>query len=263
MATTARRCAFCGSATKLHREHALPQWLGELILRDLNADPRFSQGTLFRVKTIMEHGERVSRTLDLVTRRVCGTCNSTWMSALETKAEPILTKLLRMATVTLSPQDQRVLSLWTAKTAMTVALTRRGPDVVVPDGHFRSLMATQEPPSRSEVWLAAHKGKYFGCSTQVDKNDIASDMGSVSMGKYVMYSVTINIAGVVLQLTGDTMPDHWALEGASEPGPTATRIWPPTDGSVSWPPPHVLDDEGLARWGLVRPPSAALFDPSA
>lgn len=243
----------------MHREHVFPQWLAKLLFRHLEADPKFSEGTLFRMKMLMEHGERVSQTIDIVTRRVCQACNNTWMSALETRSQPVLAGLLGTGAVLLSPQEQRILSVWAAKTAMTVALARRASDGFVPEAHFRELMATQEPPSGSEVWLAAHRGEYFGCSTHLDKKGITAEVGSTSLGPYVMYSITINIAGLVLQFVGNTVPSHWTLEGASESGTTATRIWPLTGKALTWPPPDVLDDEGLARWAFVRPPSTAQF----
>jgi hypothetical protein len=188
------------------------------------------------------------------------------MSALETQTKPVLSRLIDRPVVTLTPQDQRCLSLWAAKTAMTVALARRG-RVAVPKDHFHALAATQEPPFRAEVWLAAHHGEYVGCSTHIDQNEFTAQLETAapttSLGTYMRYSITVNVMGVVLQLVADTMPRHWILEGASEPELSAIRIWPPTNRLVVWPPPRVLDDDDLTRWASVRPPSAAQFDASA
>ncbi len=262
MPTAPRHCAFCGSTANLHREHVFPKWLSRLIFEILRDDPRNPPHTLFRVHMQTGDGDRVGTLIDVVTKRVCKACNTGWMSCLEDGVKPILTPLLREASVALSPADQAVLSQWAAKTAMTVDLARtRSPHrSLVPERHCGELMRTAQPPRRCEVWLAAYQGEHFGCSTHTHENEITFETAP-DLGTYRIYALTINVLGVLLQLVGDTMPEHWTLQGAPQPGPTAHRIWPPHGEFVTWPPPETLDDDGLAAWTYVRPPTYAAFGP--
>ncbi len=262
MPTAPRHCAFCGSTANLHREHVFPEWLDKVLSKILKEDFPYPPHTKFRVRTQTGVTDRFGPSVDIVTKRVCEACNCGWMSEIEMATQPILEPLMRAGSTSLSPADQAILSLWAAKTAMTVDLARSRAthQRLVPESHCRELMRTKQPPRRSEVWLAAHTGDAFGCSTHTHENAIALDTAP-DLGPYQIYTITINVLGVVLQLVGDTMPEHWTLEGVSQPGPTAHRIWPPREEFVSWPPPVTLDDDALARFAYVRAPTDAVLGP--
>src|SRR5690348_16324735 len=59
--------------------------------------------------------------LSLTVERVCRACNHGWMKRLEDAAAPILTPLMANATMPLTPEMQRRIASWTAKTAAMFA----------------------------------------------------------------------------------------------------------------------------------------------
>src|SRR5579864_3557575 len=87
-----KQCVFCGTSLKgsRTREHVFPRWL----LRERNlADVQISP-THWRVEDRTAASVRRHTLNNLVTSRVCGSCNNGWMSELEIAAQPILLPLM-------------------------------------------------------------------------------------------------------------------------------------------------------------------------
>src|SRR5271157_1160905 len=57
---------------------------------------------------------------ELRLRRVCTTCNNGWMSQLEGRAIPVITRLLDHPACTLDIHDCKTLALWAVKTSMVL-----------------------------------------------------------------------------------------------------------------------------------------------
>lgn len=118
------QCIFCktdlNKSTKSN-EHIVPQWL----LRHLEME---RDG--MTIANVIVEGE--SATIDHETQRdltfsryvygrVCKTCNSGWMSDLETKVKPILVKVLDAERqIILSNQDCELLASWLFKTFILI-----------------------------------------------------------------------------------------------------------------------------------------------
>lgn len=65
------------------------------------------------------HSKRmVGDIIDFQVKRVCGPCNHGWMSELESRAQPLLTRIFNGSTTTLTPAHQLLLATWATKTAI-------------------------------------------------------------------------------------------------------------------------------------------------
>lgn len=145
----ARRCIFCNQEGKLSREHALPIWFAKL----------FGAGTIFDWAVDSEKGRRKLRgsgPLNIVTRTVCSSCNSGWMSRLEAKAAPILTPLIAGQRTSLTADSLNTIALWCIKTALVYASLGEiaRPQVVDADAQF--LYTHQQPPPHCVVYLGGY-----------------------------------------------------------------------------------------------------------
>jgi hypothetical protein len=88
-------------------------------------------GSVFRVPgfrhTADRYGQRMaewdSPRLSLTINRVCKTCNTGWMSDLETETKPVLKPLIRGKDRTLWTDHQTLLTAWLVKTSMVMEFT--------------------------------------------------------------------------------------------------------------------------------------------
>jgi len=245
-----RTCVFCGGRAN-SKEHAWPDW----ILQSLNARLTLMYGPL---KTYMEaHAEgklvRTQPKPDIEVKRVCGACNSGWMSALENQAKPIISALMYANRRTLTRADQLTLTLWSMKTAMVFDCLRR-PDRMfyLPDERAslrRGLLATSaimEPlPALTQVWLAAYAGE---CATT---SMAARLRGYVRMrGREIPtigHVITISAGAFVTQVLTVRLPEHPSAQPQvtheCKPGPwdeATVCVWPPFRSEATWPPRHVF-----------------------
>ena len=111
-----RTCVFCGQGIapgERSREHVIPQWLlDHLHIREAAITPTHTKPDGAMVS-------QRSHTLEnLQEGRVCGTCNSGWMSKLESDAMPLLIPLFSGAktVVELTAEERTTVLRWAAKT---------------------------------------------------------------------------------------------------------------------------------------------------
>lgn len=116
-----KNCVFCNGNLKGNgsNEHILPQWLlEEFCIRDTEISPtHFS--TEGNVISTRHHQLK-----NLVAGRICRTCNSGWMSELESEAQEYIVALSlnRISVVDLSDKERFTLARWAFKTALTLNL---------------------------------------------------------------------------------------------------------------------------------------------
>src|SRR5688572_30048282 len=99
-----RTCLFCDETT-LTREHVWPDWISKYLYgaptKDRFRATRFDGPNRTPVGAPFKASE-----LNHKARIVCASCNSGWMSELETHAKPVLQPLLLGRSVNLDAMDQ-------------------------------------------------------------------------------------------------------------------------------------------------------------
>jgi hypothetical protein len=150
-----KTCAFCRQPLSgiASSEHILPQWLlDEFGIRDDEVSPTHMSSDGTAVST------RTHQLKNLVAGGVCATCNSGWMSQLETTSRPILRDLFanEISVVDCSPADRFILARWATKTALTLNLGanfRRN----IPKAHYHHLHDDVSTlPERTVVFAQNH-----------------------------------------------------------------------------------------------------------
>jgi hypothetical protein len=235
-----RRCAFCGVAGNISKEHVWPRWLRQLA-PDVDksrfthsAGFGWSEPSAFReyqTDTVHQPGS----VFNMVAREVCAECNGGWMSRLERSAQPILLRLISVASEesadTLVPGEAAVLAVWAIKTAWMREFTAPGNHTATREMRA-ALRSRLEPPDFSRVWLARHSGQINFDARQArigigqtarwdDPDDRTAQFTALTFSGLCLLSYTVD-GGGVQPPTRD--PRQWV-----ELWPVANKLtFPPT-----------------------------------
>lgn len=194
-------------------EHGFPRWVVSLI--ETLGQPRSAT-------RVTDHGDHVhnmwnTETIDIKVRKVCGPCNSGWMSSMETAVMPILTPLILTTDAqTFTEAEAITLATWVAKTALTASLLHPDETNPIPRKYFDELHRERTPFRDSVVWIAAYDvGRYPASSSMVPIPPVNG------------FLVTGNVGCFVYQLTaGDDMANGGLVMPPGELAPYVTQIWP-------------------------------------
>jgi hypothetical protein len=108
-----RICIFCDK-TASTKEHILASWLMDVLAAQAQtAHVVMTIGTERRQPFVLR-GQGVGLTV----KYLCASCNSGWMSLLETRAKPYVLAMFRDVTIPLDGEAQSTISAWIMKTAM-------------------------------------------------------------------------------------------------------------------------------------------------
>jgi hypothetical protein len=155
-----RNCVFCDGPAG-SREHALPKWLVEAMQANTNRALPSYLGD----RTGVELQGNPRATSNLITKRVCSTCNSGWMGELEGGMKKILEDLVKpdrkdfsRASLQQLRTHEPALRRWLVKTAETLShlVSRSGVQQVPP--HIAPLVRENKTPETCLIyagWLPA------------------------------------------------------------------------------------------------------------
>ena len=244
----ARKCIFCGGRAG-SREHVFPDWLNrvfdELPPPVSAADPpRWGQGTVdLRSGTRQDRSWGAKEIASHITKVVCHSCNTGWMSRLEGRAAPLLTPMIQGRPTALSQADQLVVATWATKTAIVVEPTLNKPDHFPPDQR-QIVMNEDRPPGFLRIFAAAiedlippiHAGALLA---QVEGGPVT----------FRVHFYTLQINTLVLQvIRPDPQPPVYsALGEVSVAREREIPLFPPVEGFF-WPPKESLTNETLDQY---------------
>jgi hypothetical protein len=148
-----KRCAFCiGKANS--KEHMWPEWAKEHLPNDGEwYRPLFYQTkgkitTKGKPSKIRQNGLR-----NLTVRTVCRSCNNSWMSKVEERSKPIISKLMLGENHSISHADRRQLREWLFLKACVFDQSR-GFNWVISKTDRVSFMNTLRIPNDFQCWIA-------------------------------------------------------------------------------------------------------------
>ncbi len=94
---------------------------------------------------------------------LCADCNNNWLGPIEKRAKPKLMAWMAAIYSPMSYEDQRLLSFWTVKTAMTMQIAQKRVPPVIPMDQYQALhQARTQPPSGFYVWVQAAPPQWKG-----------------------------------------------------------------------------------------------------
>jgi hypothetical protein len=240
----ARRCAFCGSAKNITREHVWPRWASE----HLDSDDTY---TFYRQFVgdgfaLQEPESWAHKPFDWTVKAVCGSCNNGWMGQLESDAkEALFSSAFAERGRALHRGGQRTLAAWALKTAMMVeqsnASTRRG----IPRAEYACLWSRGEPSERVRVWVASYSGTLAVALGLPFGIDIDMDVGpDRERGERHVWGSTLLFGPVVFQVIGTHVDG--VLDGLDMATANTHRVWP-SCASFTWMPRPGLDDSAVMQ----------------
>src|SRR5579864_6018105 len=120
----AQPCIFCGRQTR-SVEYLWPEWLCQLFTDQLDVWTK-AHGSDDTVT------QRLRSEIDQTVDCVCDTCRHSWMQRLDNDVRTILTAMIVGDATTLTPEHQRLLARWAAKTAVLMELAYESPNRTPP-----------------------------------------------------------------------------------------------------------------------------------
>jgi hypothetical protein len=161
-------CIFCGDSD-LTGEHLVAEWMHphlpySVIPKDAR-DPRhriftstaFLDGTVVRGKNIKGAFSGLNDIRTVTLDVVCKSCNTGWMSRLQTAVKPVLLPFIQGEWPVLSTEEQRTLSLWTVMTALVFGRVEAHEPVSHSDlTAFKDADQHRQVPDNFLLWIYAH-----------------------------------------------------------------------------------------------------------
>jgi len=171
---------------------------------------------------------RIQNTASILLGSVCAECNNGWMSELESRAAPVIRKLLAApAEATLAIDEASALALWAFKTAIVLNASsnyRR----IVPDDHFRFLYMQQAIPplvvvdsARFETnrRLTSLQSQHFIGVVEGDSNQALDQIRNSS------YNIVLAVGCLGLRVVHFPLRGHHLVSDFEQKKRTR-RLWP-------------------------------------
>ncbi len=260
-------CLFCGKRGSQTKQHVFGEWLRDL---DLKGRSRWEveQGADTE-RHILPAGSLFSKKL----RIVCKTCNTGWMSRLETAAKPhIMAMFSGRHNIPLEEPAQLVLARWAFQTIAVLAQLRL---TSFPLDHCHELYDSERPPEHSQIWIGtasinASEGWDQVAEFAYDLKPLDVTVGDLRIPVPV-YSTRFRLMNVVFEAYGFPVTPPPGLGLRAHPSAHLRRallpIWPSEHPTIWWPPVASLDTiggvRGLAAIRLLGPAGGPSGIPNA
>src|SRR5262249_46547443 len=232
------------------QEHVFGIWLRQIFPRDEKTThtkglvewPNTENSSILNVKTTQGQGHSGSKQVKVV----CKTCNGTWLSnQVEEAAKPILIPLIAGRPLTLTPQMQRTLALWAAKTAMTSAYINKGPMAHQYEAFW--LRGHLMPPPGWFISIAPYVGSEWR-DLGIFQHQTKLELPSSYYGRPIAHNLAqtfLGMGNLLIIVRNSSWTRLFPHIATAIPG--AIRIWPPARRDCCWPTPHVLTDVETAE----------------
>lgn len=221
------RCMFC-DATGVTKAHVFAKsWTALFVkpndTREHEVVHRYTDPVTGKQRVIKQ-----AKTFALVSRKVCGRCNSGWLGELEERVKPLMAAFAVDRAVLLSADEQTELALW-ASVAALIAMSLDPTAVGFADPALaREIYRTRTPTAGMDIWLGANMHGEMGwfSSHSLVLRHAQQHEGAwgatITFGYAVVHIVCHGLPNQRMQLAKDA---RWYLR----------RIWGARD-SVAWPP---------------------------
>jgi hypothetical protein len=256
-------CIFCERGeplVKITKEHFFSRWVDDILTPELLGPDRTYERTVAGpdgIATTRSWPTGVIAAIEAAV--VCGSrrdgCNGGWMSGLDGQVKHLLEPMMLGNSRTLSPQQQLTIAAWAAMKSMVLEYFWGSEQVVVlPQVARTFVFRHQRPPENMQIRIAAVES--LGRPALVHRRvyRLQPKAGSVALPEFASCS-TISLGCFVMQTYGTSI--HSPAAPPHPHGNDYLVINPSTGRDVSWPPPQLLDDEGLDRFAHPLRPATA------
>ncbi len=241
-------CIFCDNSGPLSREHVFATWLKQAV---------DTKGRI--VHTYAPHAGHPGKALeweaagfDVVTRKVCTTCNTGWMAELEEQTRPILTPLIRGKVRHLDVADQTIIARWAGKTAVTLNAADHATPSRFPNG-FVTALKSGEPPPMTQVWFGALDFRAVAGANVRMRISGPGFQAQLAVMPLLLLGRLLLVAFVRLDPRALPRLVQHTLQNV------LSQIWPPVE-RVRWPPPAALSESQMAAFPQMFEASTRSLD---
>ncbi len=232
---------FCDAAGVTKAHVFAESWTGFF---DDPSDPREHEVVHRYVDPVTGEQREVKRatTFALISRKVCGRCNSGWMSQLEQRVAPLMAAFAENTSMILNADEQADLALW-ATVASLIAMSldpeaRGFADPTLAPEIYRS----RRPTAGIDIWLGANAHGEMGW---FDSHSLNLREASEQRA----WGVTIQFGYAVIHLMCHDLPDQ-RIRLKRNAVRSLRRIWGTRD-RVAWPPKLVMRPHDLSPLAMI------------
>jgi hypothetical protein len=219
-------CIFCGRFGPLTNEDAVPTWLMKILSPaglSWGVTGGQLQGNLRKVPT----GYR------LKVAALCVACNNTWLSPIENRAKPKLMSWMAGISSPLTVEEQKLLSFWAVKTAMTVQLAQSRTQHVIPMDQYPALhRARTQPPPGFYVWIQAQPPEWKGVNVYANR-PVLTNLGPAYEIRLEFRHLHLRLVGCHVAHEDQIAKTVSELQGFDR---TMHQIWPASSRLLLTPP---------------------------
>jgi hypothetical protein len=225
-----RICIFCGDRAN-SVEDAFPRWLTGRFIGAGEVDAQMG----IDAPPIAYRTNRPTHRI----RKVCSACNNGWMSRLENRVIPVITRLLDEPNCTLDLHECNSLSRWAVKTSMVCESVNEPAHWIHNDLERTLISQRDEMPPFSVVWIAKCVGfssiysmaRNLGMGAGVD----VTGQPRASVATFVFGELAIQVRKIVPR---PNTPPSATITVEERPGPwqqIVLQVWPPPSEPICWP----------------------------
>jgi hypothetical protein len=250
-----RACIFCERANPLvtiTKEHLFSRWVDDILTPELLGPDRTYERTTVGSDGIPRTKTWTTEVIAAIEAAVvCGHCedgcNEGWMSGLDGQVKHLLKPMMLGQPRTLSPGEQLIIATWAAMKSMVLEYVWGAEQIIVLPQAARSyVFRQQQPPESMQIRIAAVESHgrpalIFRRVYQLRPNVPSS----LALPGFASCS-TLVLGCFVVQTYGSSI-----VSPAGSPhlhGGNYFAINPSTGQDISWPPPELLDDDGLDQF---------------
>jgi hypothetical protein len=239
-------CAFCSETANLSLEHIIPQWVEKLFPGESKVKYNDGKGRTAEWKTDK---------IDWKARVVCSTCNSGWMSDLESQhAMPVLTPLItgKSLNIAITQEVARSIALFAFKTAVVMDHSQRRGNPWFSRNLRHAFREHQTMSSGIEMWMCANLGRRRAIDLQAGYFS-GNPTPSYPVQSYVC---TVGIGYLVFQVHSAKHFGYTKLYPVQTFDAVAVPFWPRLPEGLVWPFPGYLSgkadfDAFHMRWSPI------------
>lgn len=239
-----RACVFCGAEDqKISKEHLWSRWMGKYV----EGGDDTSIGTSRALASDTGEVKRLEEWREPAFGRKiagpCKPCNEGWMERIEAEARPFLIPMLRNQPVDLNPEAQRAVARW-ATLKLLIAQLGHGHDKQwVHRDRYRLFYIDRSLPTGASVWLGRYSGAGPWPTAYHCREFYLTPNGGEEPDTPNAYLTAFSIGYLAFLYWGNELR-RGPTPDVSRISSYLTQIWPAT-GVISWPPPDLLEADGL------------------
>ena len=250
-------CIFC-QRTKLlvmiTKEHLFSRWVDKVLTAEVLGPDRFFERIVAGPDGVVGSKTWPTEVIAAIEAPVvCGNapdgCNGSWMCDLDGKVTSLMEPMMLGTPRILTPGEQQVIATWAAMKSMVLEYVWSTEQVIVfPQAARTFVFSQRQPPANMQIRIAAVESDGRPAAIFRRLYSLRAT-GSSAQALPAFASCSTFALGCFVVQTYGTSADPPATTPPPPPhGSTYFVINPPSGNDISWPPPALLDDEGLDQF---------------